>query len=64
MFADFSEANFSGANFAEANLKGVNFKGAYLSGANLKGANVILEDLEKAYLVGTIMPNGKFTLNQ
>lgn len=58
MFSDFTQGNFSGANFIQANLKGVNFEGAYLSGANLKGANVILEDLEKALLTDTIMPDG------
>lgn len=58
MFADLSEGNFSGVNFRGAQLKGANFEGAYMSGADLSGAEVILEDLEKAYLVKTILPDG------
>lgn len=58
MFADLSEGNFSGANFIGAQMKGAHFEGAYMSGADLRGAEVILEDLEKAYLVNTILPDG------
>lgn len=58
MFADLSEGNFSGVNFKGAQLKGANFEGAYMSGADLTGAEIILEDLEKAYLVKTILPDG------
>ena len=39
-------------------MKGAHFEGAYMSGADLRGAEVILEDLEKAYLVNTILPDG------
>jgi hemoglobin-like flavoprotein/uncharacterized protein YjbI with pentapeptide repeats len=58
MFADLSDANLSGVNLEDAKLSGAVLKGTYLSGANLRGTDIGVADLESAFLVGAIMPDG------
>jgi hemoglobin-like flavoprotein len=58
MFADLTNANLSGVNLSGAKLSGAVFAGTYLSGANLMGTDIGVTDLESAFLVGAIMPDG------